>query len=102
MGFFLVCEKNEATNQVFNMTRGDARTIKDLAIEIKKHFPNIEINYGAPAQHMVGLVRPNRGSLDISKARNLLGFNPSTTLEEGIEIYARKWREIFGAAGTPL
>jgi nucleoside-diphosphate-sugar epimerase len=102
MGFFLACEKNEATNQVFNMTRGDARTIKDLAIEIKNHFPNIEIKYGAPAQHMEGLVRPNRGSLDISKARKILGFNPSTTLEKGIEIYAQKWREIFGAAGTPL
>ena len=51
---------------------------------------------------MEGLVRPNRGSLDISKARAILGFNPSTTLEKGIEIYAQKWREIFGAAGTPL
>jgi len=102
MGIFLACEKKEATNQIFNMTRGEARTIKDLAIEIQKHFPNIQIKYGAPAQHMEGLVRPNRGALDISKARNLLGFNPSTNLDEGIENYARNWREIFGAAGSPL
>ena len=45
MGIFLACEKKEATNQVFNMTRGDARTIKDLAIEIQKHFPAIEVKY---------------------------------------------------------
>ena len=51
---------------------------------------------------MQGLVRPNRGALNIDKARRLLGFNPTVSLPEGIARYAKEWKAIYGNPGTPL
>ena len=31
--------------------------------------------------------RPERGALDISKARKLLGYNPQYSLEDGVKEY---------------
>ena len=101
-GIVRACTRKEALTETFNITRGEGRTIDELAIEIQKQFPAIEIQYGAPPEHMQGLVRPNRGALNIEKARRLLEFNPKVSLPEGIERYARQWRAIFGAPGTPL
>ena len=101
-GFVRACTKKEAINETFNITRGESRTIGELALEVQKQFPGTEIQYGASAEHMQGLVRPNRGALNIEKARRLLGFNPKVSLPEGIERYAAGWREIYGSAGTPL
>ena len=36
---------------------------------------------------MPNLKRPIRGTLDISKARKLLNFNPKYSLEDGIKQY---------------
>jgi nucleoside-diphosphate-sugar epimerase len=92
----------EALNETFNITRGEGRTIDDLAVEVQKQFPAVEIHYGAAPEHMQGLVRPNRGALNIDKARRLVGFNPRISLPEGIERYAKEWRDMYGAPGTPL
>ena len=101
-GIVRACTRKEALTETFNITRGEGRTIDELAIEIQKQFPAIEIQYGAPPEHMQGLVRPSRGALNIEKARRLLQFSPKVSLPEGIERYARQWRAIFGAPGTPL
>jgi nucleoside-diphosphate-sugar epimerase len=91
-----------ALNETFNITRGEGRTIEELAIEVQRHFPAVEIEYGAAPEHMQGLVRPNRGALNIDKAKRLLGFEPKTSLAKGIECYAHQWRTLFGEPGTPL
>ena len=101
-GIVQASTKKEALNETFNITRGESRTIDELAIEVQKQFPNVEIQYGASAEHMQGLVRPNRGALNIEKARRLLGFNPKVSLPEGIAKYAKEWRAIYGDPGTPL
>lgn len=101
-GIVRAATRPEALNETFNITRGESRTIDELAKAIQAQFPKVEIQYGAPPEHMQGLVRPNRGALNIEKARRLLGFNPSVSLPEGIEKYAREWRAIYGDPGTPL
>jgi nucleoside-diphosphate-sugar epimerase len=101
-GIVRASTRREALNETFNITRGEGRTIDELAIEVKTQFPAAEIQYGAAPEHMQGLVRPSRGALNIDKARRLLDFNPRVSLPEGIERYAKEWRAIFGAPGTPL
>jgi nucleoside-diphosphate-sugar epimerase len=101
-GFVRACTRPEAVNETFNITRGESQTIEELAIEVQRQFPGTEIQYGASAEHMQGLVRPNRGALNIDKARRLLGFVPRVSLPEGIARYAHEWRAIYGEPGTPL
>ena len=75
-GIVRASTRSEAINEIFNITRGESRTIDELAREVQKYFPGTEIQYGASAEHMQGLVRPNRGALNIEKACRLLGFAP--------------------------
>lgn len=96
-GIYLAATHRNAANQIFNITRGESRTILELAEEIKKHYPMAEIRERAHSEHMEGLIRPVRGALSIDKARRLLGYSPKYSLEEGIALYAREWKKIYGS-----
>lgn len=95
-GFYLAATQEASLNQVFNITRGEGRTILDLARCIQKHYPDVEIIENMGDEHMGGLVRPMRGGLCIDKARNLLGYDPKYSLEEGVDKYVREWKDIYG------
>ncbi|MBD3411284.1 MAG: NAD-dependent epimerase/dehydratase family protein [Ignavibacteriales bacterium] len=81
-GFFLAATKKEALGNTFNLTRGEGRTIKDLAEVLKGLMPETEI-----ITREIEVYRPNRGQLDISKAKRILGFDPKHSLEEGMKSY---------------
>ncbi len=81
-GFVLVANSKKALNETFNITFGEGRTIKELAETIKKLIPNTKI-----IEKTRDVYRPNRGTLDISKAKNLLGYKPEYNLEKGMEEY---------------
>jgi nucleoside-diphosphate-sugar epimerase len=72
----------KAVNETFNFSCGQGRKIAELATVVKKYFPGIKIrnNESKP-------FRPNRGAMDISKAKTLLGYNPLFPLEKGIKQY---------------
>lgn len=72
----------KATNQVFNISYGQGRKIKELAYIIKQHFPNVKIS-----TNKIKPFRPNRGALNIEKAKSLLNYQPQYPLEKGIEKY---------------
>lgn len=79
-GISLTAASERANNQTFNITRGGARTIYDAAkcaVNIAKGG-NILINNRDKSY-------PRRGTLDISKARDLLGYSPHYDIEEGFE-----------------
>ncbi len=102
-GIYLAATSPQAANQVFNITRGEGRTILELAKEIQKYYPKVEIVQGAVAEHMEGLIRPVRGALCIDKARHLLGYTPQYPLEEGIKKYVSVWKSIYGdTSGTAV
>jgi UDP-glucose 4-epimerase len=69
-------------NQTFNITRGNARSVKEFALEVKKHFPNAEL-----VQKPTDTSRPERGTLSIEKARKLLGYDPRVDIEPGVAEY---------------
>jgi nucleoside-diphosphate-sugar epimerase len=81
-GTLLALHSPEANNETFNISCGQGRSIKELADIVAKLIPEtiITINQSKP-------YRPNRGSLDISKAYNKFGFKPEHNLEKGMKKY---------------
>ena len=78
-GLHLALTSPAAANQVVNLSRGDARSLEELADIIGAYVP------GASKEKLLGGSQsPRRGTLDIGKARELLGFKPLVSLEEGI------------------
>jgi len=89
-GIFLCCEKKEAINQTFNLTYGDSREINELIEVLRTQFPETQLIYKDKEKFM-----PERGTLSIDKAKNLLGYKPKFKIEIGyikyIEWYKNFW-----------
>lgn len=81
-GIVLASLSPAGEEQTFNITRGDGRSLRDYADILKNYFPNIEI-----VNKPMEIYRPKRGALSINKAREMLGYNPEYSLEEGIKQY---------------
>lgn len=78
-----------ARNQIFNMTAGKGRSLRDLVSLVQEHFPEIEVEY-VERDHL----RPFRGTLSMEKAKRLMDHEPKVELEEGLEKYVRWYREL--------
>ena len=82
-GFILATFNRKGENQIFNITRGEGRKIKELAEIIKKLVNRpLKIKITPPE-----LYRPERGALSIKKAKKLLNYKPKYSLEEGMRVY---------------
>ena len=77
-----VLNEPKAINQTFNVTYGDSRSINDLCAIIRRYFPDVNIEH-KPLDRL----KPKRGTLDITKAKTLLGFTPAHSLEAGYPAY---------------
>ena len=89
-GVELIIKNKASTNQTFNLTYGKASKINFLAKVIKNYFPKVKITYEKKDKLM-----PERGTLDISKAKKLLSYNPKHNLETGIEKYINWYSKSF-------
>jgi nucleoside-diphosphate-sugar epimerase len=87
-GFVLAAFHDHAIGETFNITCGEGRSLKDMATIIKKHIPEAEV-----VEKAYNDERPKRGTLDISKAQEMLGYEPSYTLEAGLEEYIQYVRD---------
>ncbi|MBI3827902.1 MAG: NAD(P)-dependent oxidoreductase [Planctomycetes bacterium] len=87
-GFARCLETPEAANQTFNITRGNARSIKEYAEVVKKHFPKAVLE-----NRPTDATRPERGTLSIEKAKKLLGYNPKVDIEQGVAEYVQLLKE---------
>lgn len=83
-----------AFGEVFNLTRGKSETLLDAARIIQSHFPGLDI-----VHEPRDILNPERGSLNIEKARKLLGYEPKKDLLMGINKYVSwykvAWQESF-------
>jgi nucleoside-diphosphate-sugar epimerase len=95
-GVILCIGKSAARNQVFNMTYGGSRSLNRLAEILKAHFPATRITY-----HLRDTLMPERGTLNISKARDLLGYAPAFSLERGYVSYIQ-WYKTLAAENPTL
>jgi len=74
---------SESKNMSFNITAGRAITLREAAekvIELTDSNSKI-VDIGAQKLY------PKRGTLDISRAKELLGYTPTTAFDDGLEEY---------------
>ena len=92
-GIYKSCINKNSINQIFNITYGNSRKLRELADIVKSQFPNVKINYVGRDKFM-----PERGTLNIDKAKRLIGYSPKYNLEEGyikyIQWYKNFWKNL--------
>jgi dTDP-L-rhamnose 4-epimerase len=84
-GCCLALEREEANGEVLNIGSGNNYTIREIAEKMAKILRK-DIAAEITGKYRVGDIR--HCYADISKAKRLIGYNPSVTLEEGLEILA--------------
>ena len=89
-GICLVMQQPNALNQTFNLTYGSARSILELTDIIQHFFSKVSVKFKTRDD-----LTPIRGTLDIEKARNLLGYTPKAPLEDGVLKYISWYRENY-------
>jgi nucleoside-diphosphate-sugar epimerase len=87
-GLVAACLHDRAANEVFNITRGEGRSIRELAEVVQELVPRAVVEYAEQTEP-----RPERGALAIQKAADLIGYEPRYSLEEGMGIYVSFVRE---------
>ena len=70
--------------ELFNITYGNARPVLSLVDILREYFPKLKLEVMERDQ-----ATPLRGTLMNTKAKDLLGFNPQWSLEEGYANYIR-------------
>lgn len=82
-GFCLALKSPRAENETFNITRGEGHSLKEFVDMVQQLTgKETQITYKD-----ADTKRPERGALDITKARNLLGYAPAHSLEDGLKKY---------------
>lgn len=87
-----VIEHAAAKNQTFNLTYGDGRSLADMAAIMHDHFPDLEVNYVTKDD-----LTPDRGTLSIEKARQLIGYEPAFPLERGYVDYINWYKDFYAS-----
>ena len=90
-GFILASFHPNAENQIFNITRGEGRQVKELVDIIQNLIGHqLKVEIIQPDFH-----RPERGALSIEKAKKLIGYNPKYSLEQGVEKYYKFFKQFY-------
>lgn len=74
--------EEKSYNQTFNLTYGEGRSLNDLATIVMGRFDGIGLQHNSRDALM-----PERGSLDNSKIRQVLGFHSAFPIEVGFNMY---------------
>jgi dTDP-L-rhamnose 4-epimerase len=80
--FVLALENPGAPGEVFNIGSGQSYTINDLAQEVANVLGKPDIEPEITGKYRVGDIR--HCFADVSRAREILGFTPQVSLEEGL------------------
>ncbi|MHB8643772.1 MAG: NAD-dependent epimerase/dehydratase family protein [Gaiellaceae bacterium] len=89
-GLVAVLSTPGALNETLNLTYGSARSIADVATLVQAHVPGTEIAYKERDRLM-----PERGTLSVEKARELIGYDPQNPIEIGVARYVEWYRSIL-------
>lgn len=87
-GFVKAGINEKGANQIFNITYGDGRKVKTLVKILNNFFPDLEVRARERDNTM-----PERGTLKIDKAKELLDYNPDYHLEKGYKKYIEWYLE---------
>ena len=81
-------------SNTFNLTYGNARTIAELAAIVEALLPDTCVERRPRARH-----KPIRGTLSVTRARQVLGFRARWPLEVGYRKYCQWYIEQWTSAG---
>lgn len=89
-GITKAIEKEDARNEIFNMTYGSARSIGDMVGLLRREFPNVAVRF-VPKDKLM----PDRGTLSVEKARAVLRYDPQWPLDKGYPRYIEWYKALF-------
>jgi len=89
-GIIRVIENENARNEVFNLTYGESRSLKDMLEILKEFVPSIKAKY-LPQDKLT----PSRGTLSVDKAKKLINYSPKFPLEKGFAKYYKWYETLF-------
>ena len=89
-GLVKVIENGNSRNQTFNLTYGSSRCISDMVEILRENFPNISVRSISKDTLM-----PDRGTLSVDKARSLIGYEPTWSLDVGYRQYIEWYKDFF-------
>lgn len=80
-------------HDVYNLGSGTATTLANMVALVRELIPGADVSV-APGPYMFTptLKAPTKGALDMSRAREDLGFVPRFDLRRGFEAYIETWR----------
>jgi nucleoside-diphosphate-sugar epimerase len=91
VGGLINCIENEnAINQTFNLTYGSARSVAEMIDILKQHFPSVVVR-SVERDNLL----PERGTLSVDKAREMIGYRPRYPLEIGFVKYIDWFKSFF-------
>lgn len=89
-GVVLCIQRPESRNQIFNITYGQARTLNELAEILREAFPGVPMEHNPRSALM-----PERGTLSIAKAQELLGYRSQWPIERGFRNYVGWYQQLY-------
>lgn len=95
-GLVRVVADDRARGEVFNLTHGNARSLLDVVDILKDIFPKLEVRTEERDRLM-----PERGTLSVGKARQIIGYSPEYPLERGVPRYV-EWYQRLAAEQPEL
>ena len=95
-GVILTITNDKAKGEIFNITYGSARKLNDLADIVMNSFPGVNLIHN-PRDDLM----PERGTLSIKKAREILGYHPSFSIDVGFKKYI-DWYKNFSNKNPDL
>ncbi len=78
--------------EIINLARGECRTLTEYIDELEKHLEVKVERHMLPMQ--AGDVPQTYG--DISKAKELLGYEPKTSISEGVKMFVEWYKGYYG------
>ena len=93
-GIVRVIENKNSLNQIFNLTYGESRSLKDMAEIIEDNFTNVNVRY-IPKDKLT----PDRGTLSVEKAKKMIGYEPKWPLEKGFVKYIYWYKQLAKESG---
>jgi UDP-glucose 4-epimerase len=84
-GIVLAVHTSPLPHQIYNLGSGTLTTVEDIEAALGKIFPGVKMSRGK--------LTPARPRMDITRAREELGFNPEYKLEAGLRDYVTQLKK---------
>lgn len=89
-GICLMIGNEKAYGETFNLTYGESRKLLDVVDILRKEFAAIKFQYKKRDKLV-----PYRGTLNIDKAKKLLGYSPEYPIDDGIIKYIGWYKDFL-------